>query len=92
MGLSSPSPMSVVIQVENLTRWWTKARSRPDPPLMIGATDHGHRVSGEPLADSTAVPTSAIPNPWLQTLLEKKHHLRRMPSSPPRCPWVAGAS
>ena len=84
--------MSVVIQVENLTRWWAKARSRPDPLLTIGATDHGHRVSGEPLAGSTSGPTKAVMNHRLQTLLEKKHRLRRMPSSPPRCPWVAGAS
>jgi lipopolysaccharide transport system ATP-binding protein len=33
---------------EDLNRWWAKARSRPDPLLKIGDTDHGNRVGGEP--------------------------------------------
>ncbi len=84
--------MSVVIQVENLTRWGPRPAADPTPLLTIGATDHGHHVSGEPLAGSTSGPPIAILTPWLQTLLEKKHPLRKMPTSPPRCPWVAGAS
>ena len=61
---------------------------------MVGVID-GFRwaiLGGEPLAGSTSGPTKAVMNHRLQTLLEKKHHLRRMPSSPPRPPWVAGAS
>ena len=42
--------MSVVIQVENLSKYYRLGLigpGRPDPLLKIGETDHGHRVGGE---------------------------------------------